>query len=65
VCLGTPYKSVGVEESGRVKEALLGHVRHRYRTFQNFRPISVAAEPVDERKRVGGEGAVGSQQGSS
>ena len=30
------------------------HVRYRYRIFQNFRPVAVAAKPVDERKKLGG-----------
>jgi hypothetical protein len=29
------------------------HVRHRYRTFQNFRPVAVVAKPIDEQKKVG------------
>jgi hypothetical protein len=36
------------------------HVRHRYRIFQNFRPVAVVAKPVDERKKLGG----GSEQGN-
>jgi hypothetical protein len=30
------------------------HVRHRYRIFQTFRPITVVAMPVDERNKLGG-----------
>ena len=29
-------------------------VRHRYRIFQNFRPVALVAKPVDERKKLGG-----------
>jgi hypothetical protein len=30
------------------------HVRHRYRIFQNFRPVAIVAKPVDEQKKLGG-----------
>jgi hypothetical protein len=42
---------VGVEKSGTVKGSVIAsrHVRHRYRIFQNFRPVAVVAKPDDER----------------
>jgi hypothetical protein len=30
------------------------HVRHRYRIFQNFRPVAIVGKPVDEQKKLGG-----------
>jgi hypothetical protein len=30
------------------------YVRHRYRIFQNFRPVAFVAKPVDEQKKLGG-----------
>jgi len=30
------------------------HVRHRYRIFQNFRPVAIVAKSVDEQKKLGG-----------
>jgi hypothetical protein len=37
------------------------YVRHRYRIFQNFRPVAVVVKSVDERKKLG----VGSEQASA
>jgi hypothetical protein len=30
------------------------YVRHRYRIFQNFKPVAIVAKPVDEQKKLGG-----------
>ena len=48
----------GSREIGKSEGISSRHVRHRYRTFHNVRPVAVAAKPVDERKELGS----GSQQ---
>jgi hypothetical protein len=48
---------VGVEKSLFTSRL----VRHRYRIFQNVRPVAVMAKPVDERKKFG-SGSEQSQQ---
>jgi hypothetical protein len=44
----------GSREIGKSEGISSRQVRHRYRIFQNFRPVAVAAKPVDERKELGG-----------
>jgi hypothetical protein len=42
-----------IGEGGGISVIASRHVRHRYRIFQNFRPVGVVAKPVDERKKAG------------
>jgi hypothetical protein len=44
----------GSREIGKSEGISSRQVRHRYRIFQNFRPVALAAKPVDERKELGG-----------